>query len=390
MENAGLHGVHDMDWDDERRARLALQMSPDGTPRRVRALVREFGTATKARDASEADVAALAGLDVEVARRWRREFVEADVEGQIARADDAGARILLEGDAEWPASLRFVDDAPIALYVRGTLVPEDAVAIAVVGARRATPYGLIQARRLAGEIAGVGATVVSGLARGIDAEAHRGALEAGGRTIAVLGCGIDLVYPPEHRRLRDDVVRSGAVLSEFPLGTPPLPHHFPRRNRIVSGLALGVVVVEAALRSGSLVTVDWALAQGREVFGVPGPVDSAFSAGVHRMLRDGAALLTGIDDLARDVPAIAALVESHSPRTEPEASGSRAALRLGTRESLVLEQLSSRPVTMDFLVDATGYPASVLAATLTSLELLGVAERVPGGGYVRLRPRELR
>jgi DNA processing protein len=371
---------------DERRAWIALQMSPDGTPRRCRALAAACGGAAAAVQASEAEVAEAAGLDLDAAARWRDAFRDADVEREIADAAAIGARLLVEGDPEWPASLRFVDETPVVLYVRGALAPGDAVAVAIVGSRRATPYGLLHSRRLAHEIAAVGATVVSGLARGVDAEAHRGAIDAGGRTIAVLGCGIDVTYPPEHRRLRDDVVRAGAVVTEFPLGTPPLAHHFPRRNRIVSGLSLGVIVVEAALRSGSLVTVDWALAQGREVFGVPGPIDSPLSAGVHRMLRDGAALLAGIDDLARELPAFAALVESRggAPAEDGEAAlDARTRRRLGSRDASVLEQLSSRPVSVDFLVDATGYPASLVAATLTSLELSGLAVRVTGGDWVR-------
>jgi DNA processing protein len=370
-------------WDAERRAWLRLQLPPDGTPGRVRRLVHACGGAAAALEASVEEIAASARLERATAERWRSEFLKADAEREIGAARTAGATIVLHGDPHYPEALRFIEDAPIVLYVRGALRAEDAVAIAIVGARRATSYGRIQARRLARDLAGIGSTVVSGMARGIDSEAHRGALDGGGRTIAVLGCGIDVVYPPENRRLRDAIAESGAVVSEFPTGTAPLAHHFPRRNRLVSGLALGVVVVEAAERSGSLVTVDWALSQGREVFAVPGPVDSPLSTGVHRLLREGAALAAGIDDLAREIAALGALSAPADQAGRPADPGPSRRLRLDARESAVLQCLGSRPLTLDSIVESTGYPPALVAATLTSLELRGLAQRVPGGGYVK-------
>src|SRR5881392_311792 len=197
---------------------------------------------------------------------------------------------LYPGDPNYPALLGAIPSPP-TLYVRGAVTVDDALALAIVGARDATPYGVEVAERLAGELGARGVTIVSGLARGIDAAAHRAALDAGGRTLAVLGCGIDVVYPPENARLADAVAARGALVTQFPPGTAPLPYHFPTRNRTLAALALGVVVVEAAERSGSLSTAGFAADLGREVFAVPGKITSPTSAGVHKLLRDGARLV---------------------------------------------------------------------------------------------------
>ncbi len=351
-------------------------------------LVQAFGRARRALEATAEEIAEITDIDAESAVRWRRGFLEADADRERERAAREGIEILLAGDAGYPPSLGFIDEPPVALYVRGSLAPEDAVAIAIVGSRRASPYGRAQARRLSRDLAGIGAVVVSGLARGIDAEAHRGALEADGRTLAILGSGANVVYPPEHRSLRDAIAKSGAVVTEFPLDAPPLAHHFPRRNRLVSGLSLGVIVVEAAVRSGSLVTVDWALSQGREVFAVPGPVDSPLSTGAHRLLREGATLAESVDDVARAVPAVEALLAplraTRSIALDQE-TASLSGLRLEPRETRLLHLLTTRPMPLDAIVEETGYPASLLAAILTTLELKGLAERVPGEGFVRRR-----
>src|SRR5690349_15136070 len=208
---------------------------------------------------------------------------------------------LTAGHPRYPAALATLAPAP-ALWVRGALDPTDALAIAIVGSRRATPYGLEVAARLAGDLAARGVTIVSGFARGIDAAAHRAALEAGGRTLAVLGCGIDVVYPPEHARLAESVAARGALVTQFAPGTPPLPYHFPARNRTLAALALGVVVVEAAERSGSLSTAGFAADLGREVFAVPGKITSPTSAGTHRLLRDGARLVEDWTDVVQELP----------------------------------------------------------------------------------------
>src|SRR5437879_2735155 len=208
---------------------------------------------------------------------------------------------LYPGDPNYPALLGAIPSPP-TLYVRGAVTVDDALALAIVGARDATPYGVEVAERLAGELGARGVTIVSGLARGIDSAAHRGALDAGGRTIGVLGCGVDIVYPPENRRLMGDIERQGAILSQFALGTPPLAGHFPARNRTLAGLALGVVIVEAGERSGALITAGFAGDLGREVFAVPGRITSDLSRGANGLIRDGAILVRDWTDVVQELP----------------------------------------------------------------------------------------
>src|SRR5437016_13292528 len=204
-------------------------------------------------------------------------------------------------DVRYPALLRNITDPPPVLYVDGELEPVDIQAVAIVGSRHATLYGIRIARTLAEQLSRLGFTIVSGMARGIDRVAHEGALAAGGRTLAVLGCGLDVAYPPDHTQLRAQVAKAGALLTEFPLGSPPLAAHFPRRNRILSGLSLGVVVVEAAEGSGSLITAKLAAEQGREVFAVPGPIDAPTSRGTHGLLKQGAKLTETVDDILEEL-----------------------------------------------------------------------------------------
>ncbi|MBN2491863.1 MAG: DNA-processing protein DprA [Planctomycetes bacterium] len=294
------------------------------------------------------------------------------VEEECAAAAAAGIRILTREDGDYPLLLREVKGAPPVLYVRGSLdAGRDAPAVAVVGTRRPTPYGRNVARQLGRQLGRAGITVVSGLARGVDAAAHEGALEGGGRTVAVLGCGLDRCYPPEHDRLLEAVARAGAVLSEFPLGSLPLAGNFPRRNRIISGLVRGVVVVEAAERSGSLITARLALEQGREVFAVPGPITSAVSRGAHALLRQGARLVGGAEDIFEE------LGLGVAPPAEPE-------LALSAEEQRVLECLGPEPTSLDRLVALTGLPAERLAVALSGLELKDRVMDVGGSRVVRL------
>ncbi|MBI4342113.1 MAG: DNA-protecting protein DprA [Candidatus Omnitrophica bacterium] len=220
---------------------------------------------------------------------------------ELERARRQGAAIVTPDDPGYPDALRTITDPPVALYLRGTLTEADRVAVAIVGSRHASLYGLQCAEQLAYELALRGVTVVSGLARGIDGAAHRGALRASGRTLAVLGSGLSRVYPDEHRQLAKEIAGHGAVLSEYPMETQPLPRHFPQRNRLISGLSLGVVVVEAAQRSGALITADCALEQGREVFAVPGPMTAVTSHGTHQLLKQGARLVTSVEDILEEL-----------------------------------------------------------------------------------------
>ncbi|HET9575543.1 MAG TPA: DNA-processing protein DprA [Nitrospira sp.] len=285
-------------------------------------------------------------------------------------------------DSSYPTRLRMIPDPPPVLYVSGTLNQSDELAVAVVGARRATASGRLVTESLANGLAGAGLTIVSGLARGVDAAAHRGALAAGGRTIAVLGCGIGQTYPPEHERLRHEIEERGAILSELPFDAPPHSGHFPRRNRIISGLSLGVVVTEATIDSGSLITARLAAEQGREVFAVPGFVKSETSRGTNALIKEGAALI----ECAQDV------IDAIAPQLEPEL---RARLscpsrekqtgdRFGNQERLVYDALSYDPLTVDHLVEQTGLPVSSVMVSLLSLELRQRVRQLPGQRYLKL------
>lgn len=282
--------------------------------------------------------------------------------------------IVQRDDAAYPERLRLIADPPPTLYVRGTLQDEDSSAVAVVGARRASAYGVAAAEWLGRELARCGVTVVSGLARGVDGAAHRGALQGGGRTIAVLGCGVDVVYPPEHGRLTAQIIEAGAVVSEFPPGTPPLQQHFPQRNRIISGLALGVVVVEGRDRSGAMVTVDCALEQGREVFAVPGSIFDETSRTPNRLLQQGAKLVTKVEDI---------LEELHLPRPAPPPMSPAA---LGGAEAVVYAQLTLAPEHIDVLALRCARPVAEVGWALLALEMRGLARALAGQRYVRATP----
>jgi DNA processing protein len=264
---------------------------------------------------------------------------------------------------DYPEQLSNLYDPPGVLYIRGTLLASDCLSIAVVGTRRPTAYGRSMTEKLVGGLAEMGFTVVSGLARGIDGLAHQVALEAGGRTLAVLGHGMDRIFPSENRGLAENVTQKGALLTEFPFGTPPSRHNFPRRNRIISGLALGTLVVEAAAGSGSLITARCALEQGREVLAVPGPVTAGTSRGAHRLIREGATLVETVDDVIESLPLhIRGLMERAS---------------LASPEVLIQEA----PSHIDRMIEESGLPPSTVSGLLVQLELRGFVARRQDGLY---------
>ncbi len=296
-----------------------------------------------------------------------------------------GIRVLPVGDPAYPEGLAALEDAPAVLLVRGCVSALSAPAIAIIGARAATRSGRAHARRIARELAGRGFTIVSGLARGIDAEAHRGALDAGGRTVGVLACGLDQTYPPEHRELASEIARRGAVLSEMPLGTPPRRELFPLRNRIISGASLGIIVVEARRRSGSLITVRHAANQGREVWVVPGPVEGPFAEGSNQLLRDGARAIRNAADVIEDLGAswsreadrsraASEAREGADPVANPPPADSLASVPPGrqTLEARILAQLvDSGPATREELMMRIEPDPGRLASALLDLELAG-------------------
>jgi DNA processing protein len=296
-------------------------------------------------------------------------------EGVAKRLDQLGIQTLTLLDDEYPTNLRQVADPPPVLFVRGRLIPADIRAVALVGTRRATDYGRAVAQRLASDLAAAGVTVISGLAKGVDTAAHHAALQAGGRTVAVLGNGLDQVYPPQNATLARQMVDSdaGAVVSEFAPGIPPDAVNFPRRNRIISGLSLATVIVEAGEKSGALITADFALEQGRDVLAVPGSIFNPNTAGTHQLLRQGAVPVTRVEDILEaigDPLWEAPDVARHMPV-------------LGPQETTVAQALGSEPRHVDELAQKLGVGPGTISATLAMLELKGLARRVGSMLYTR-------
>jgi DNA processing protein len=286
-------------------------------------------------------------------------------------------------DADYPPRLSAIADPPPFLYLSGTLIPRDHHAVAIVGSRRVSAGGRQVTEELSRELARAGFTIVSGLARGVDGAAHRGALAVGGRTVAVLGCGVDVTYPPEHRPLREQIEREGAVVSELPLGAPPHAHHFPKRNRIISGLSMGVVVTEAAESSGSLITARLAAEQGREVFALPGFVKSENSRGPNGLIKQGAKLVETVEDIIEELlPQLQGEFRDRVAGWAPE--GAAPPVPVEEDEAAIYAHLSFEPVHIDALVASTGLPAATVTAALLRMELRGSLRRLPGQCVIRI------
>jgi DNA processing protein len=359
---------------------LRLTLVPGVGPKTCRTLIEEFGSPGAVLDARESELREVAGVGAKLAEKIARARREVDAEAELALCRKLGVTIIPRDDPSYPPSLVEIPDPPSLLYVQGTIEPADQIAIALVGSRKCTPYGMRIAEKLATSLARVGITVISGLARGIDAAAHRGALNGGGRTLAVLANGLGEIYPPEHADLAREVVASGALISESPMGQSPLAGLFPQRNRIISGLSLGVVVVEATPRSGSLSTAKHATEQNREVFAVPGPVDSLASRGCHFLIRDGARLVETVDDILEELGPLV-----HEVKAKPEEPAIRhpAELSLSDQERTLLGRLDDRPISVDELIVGSGLTPSQVMATLSVLEMRRLVRRQPGPRFVR-------
>ena len=340
---------------------------------------RELGCPPPADDVLDR-VAARVGIPIE-SRSHEIERARGLARRACAAAETSGLAALTVRDPGYPELLRQIVDPPPVLWLKGDPASLIAPAVAIVGARAATPAGLNVARRLGHDLAGAGLVVVSGLARGADAAAHAGALDAGGRTVAVLGCGADVVYPPEHAELARRIAAHGAVASELWAGAPPLAHHFPLRNRIISGLVRAVVVVEASEKSGSLITARCALEQGREVLAVPGSVASGRYRGSHALIKDGARLVETVEDVLDELGwPIAGPQASDGPR---QSTGQESSNSLQESE-LEMAMAPGEPYTVDELAEQSGRPAATLLAELGALELSGRVSRIAGGAFVRL------
>lgn len=343
---------------------------------RVRQLLEHFGSLEAAWSAGAAEMRT-AGVDRRAWESLRESRGKIRLDTELSRLDKLGIALLTWADPEYPPllrALRPIDEAPPVLYVRGSLTARDEWAVTVVGTRSISPYGRQATFQIVSELASQGATVVSGLARGVDSEAHQAALDAGGRTLAVLPCGLESIYPPEHRKLAGRIMQQGALISPFPLGATPDAHKFPPRNRVMAGLARGVLVIEAGDKSGALLTAGYALEYGREVFAVPGNITARASSGVNRLIQDGASPVLS----ARDV------IETLDLGPIREYVQARQILAQGSsEEEALLQHLSADPQHVDELVRATTLPVAQVTSLLLMMQLKGMVREVGPMTFVR-------
>lgn len=354
---------------------LGFNLVPQIGPAKVRRLLDHFGDLATAWQAGPSELAD-AGLDKRALENFLNARPRLDIDSELEKIARAGVRALCWEDADYPRRLREIPTPPTILYIKGALKPEDEWALAIVGTRRATTYGREVTRQIATALVRNKITIVSGLARGIDAEAHRAALDAKGRTIAVQGCGLDTIYPPEHKKLADEIVSHGALVSEYPLGTLPEAGNFPPRNRIISGLSLGALLVEGDEGTGARITMEYALEQDRETFAIPGSIFKKESGAAHKYIqRGGAKLVTS----ARDI-----LEELNLGMIEQQ-QAVQAVLPDNETESALLKHLSSEPLHIDELGRESGLPISTVSSTLALMELKGLVRQVGAMSYVVAR-----
>lgn len=354
-------------------------------------LLKHFGSVDRALDASESSLSQVEGIGEKTAQRIVRSRGRFDVKKELELAEKLGVWIIHLQDQRYPAPLRGLYDPPPVLYVKGTLCRQDQLAVAIVGSRRCSHYGSEQASRFAHFLAATGFTVVSGLARGIDAAAHRGALTAaGGRTIAVQGCGLAFPYPPENAKLFEQITQNGAVISELPLTYQPLAENFPSRNRIIAGLAVATMVVEAHLKSGALITAQAALENNREVLAVPGNIDNPNSAGCHKLIKQGARLIDSIEELMDAVGSIGQQLKPIAQATAQQTTQKMqkglfdtANLNLTDAERKIYNCLENQPLHIEQLISQTDLPSGVVFASTVSLQLKGLIKQLPGNMFCR-------
>ena len=350
---------------------IAYALLPFVTPVRIRLLLEHFSPLQEVRRAPARLLQGLLSLDRDQAEVVKNPLRNSDLSAQLESVRSSAVALV---DAEYPPLLKEIIDPPLALFYRGDLSLLQKPLVAVVGSRRASPYGMNAAEHLSQQLVSAGVTVVSGLARGIDAAAHTAALSAAGTTVAILGTGIDIIYPRSHRRLTRTIEQRGAVLTEFPPGTPPLAPNFPIRNRVISGISLGTVIVEATGRSGSLITARTAAEQGREVFAVPGSIFSAGSEGTHRLIQYGAKLVHDVNDILEELPGNLRLLAAEAPH-EPDSP---------LREVLAVFQ-KEEAIHIDAAACKLGQSIAVVSESVLQLELGGWLRAMPGSRYLRVR-----
>jgi len=359
----------------DREAYIALNMIEGLGPIKVRALIDALGSPRAVFDPEQSDLQQVKGIGNKLSKVILTQRRQIDPQAELEKAEELGVRIITPLDAEYPDALKEIHDPPLALYVRGALESRDRHALAIVGSRKCTHYGLSTADRLAYQLSQTGFIVVSGLARGIDTAAHQGALKARGRTIAVLGSAIDQLYPAENAELADAIAQSGAVISEYPFGRPADRQTFPYRNRIISGLSMGVVVVESGGKSGSLHTADAAAEQGRSVFAVPGRIDSPASKGTNRLIKNGAKLVDNVGDILEEFELLVPPEKFEKP---PNASSARPEVPLSDAEQVLVKALWDEALDVDSLARAAGLPSARVSALLVGLEMKRVVKMLPG------------
>jgi len=358
-----------------RKEDLILLNMIDGLgPIKIKALLDYFRDSENIFRANRSELTAVFGIG-EVMAANILSASNKDLQKELDLIEKCNVKIIVICDSDYPDVLKNIYDPPPVLYVKGDILPEDDLSVALVGSRRATHYGLSMSESLAYDLALKGATITSGLARGIDSAAHRGALRANGRSIAVLGSGLNEIYPPENKKLAQEISESGAVVSEFPMGMEPLSGNFPRRNRIISGLSQGVVVVEANQRSGALITVDYALEQGREVFAVPGKIDSCSSRGTNELIKQGAKLVTSADDILSELNMFP---QKPGERKEEYRS---AMTDLSDEENSIYYILSDEPTHIDNIISTLDMPAKKVSDILTRLSIRRLVKELPGKNF---------
>lgn len=379
-----MRGVSDADkLMTESEAYVVLNMLPKVGPGRVRRLAESLGGALPALTAGRERLMRVDGIGADVAAVIAGWESHADLTGELAAAKKLGVAVLTPADSGYPENLRNIYDPPLALYVKGRIESRDSRSVAVVGSRQPSYYGRESARKLGYQLAYAGMTVVSGLARGVDTHAHEGAIAAKGRTIAVLGCGIDQIYPPENRLLSEKVIEAGALVSEFPIGTKPDRQTFPIRNRVVAGLSLGILVVEAPRNSGALITARMGLDQGRQIFAVPGRVDTPHSRGCHQLIKDGARLVEGAEDVLAEFEFLLPGIGKTPPK-QPASAGVDASQALDQELIAILGALGPEERHIDEIIRICGLPPAKVSSSLLQLELRRLVRPLPGKFFVRL------
>ena len=372
----------------DQEALVSLNMVLDIGSIRLKKLLEFFGKPENILGASPERLMAVSGIGGKIAHKICT-LKKEDIDKEISLAKKYNLEIMTYEDEDYPENLKNIADPPIVLYVKGKIKPEDKFSLAIVGSRRASFYGLSCAEKFAADLSDSGFTIVSGMARGVDTAAHRGALKSGGRTIAVIGSGFKHIYPSENKELAEEIAKSGAVISEFPIETEPLKQNFPRRNRVISGLSLGVLVAEAARNSGALITADFALEQGRDVFALPGKVDAETSFGTNGLIKQGAKLVSCADDIIEelDLPRtclqVRGLPQPKSKIAPKNFSPDYPGLSLNKEEDALYALLSYQPASLDEIVEKAKMSVACVSDALLRLQLKKLIRQLPGKQFIR-------